>query len=41
MLSAYSQYPNRFVNGKPVVRVTPDAAWINPPMVERVVAVPS
>lgn len=41
MLSAYGQHPNRFVNGKPAVRGTPDAAWINPPMVERVVVVPS
>ncbi len=41
MLGAYAQNPNRFVNGKPVVRATPDAAWINPPMVARVVAVPS
>jgi putative transposase len=41
MLSAYGQHPNRFVNGKPAVRATPDAAWINPPMVERVVVVPS
>jgi putative transposase len=41
MLGAYGQNPERFVNGKPVVRATPDAAWINPPMVVRVVADPS
>ena len=32
MLAAYAKHPERFVNGKPVAKVAPDAAWINPPV---------
>jgi putative transposase len=29
--SAYSQHPERFVNGQPKTIALPEAAWINPP----------
>ncbi len=41
MLGAYGRNPDRFVNGKPAAKATPEAAWINPPKVARVVADPS
>jgi len=33
MLTAYARNPERFVNGKPIAKVAPVAAWINPPVV--------
>ncbi len=34
MLAAYPKHPERFVNGRPVAKVAPDKAWINPPVAE-------
>jgi putative transposase len=33
LVAAYAQCPQRFVRGVPVVRGTPDAVWINPPVI--------
>lgn len=32
MLAAYAAHPNRFVRGQPLVKGTPAAVWINPPL---------
>jgi putative transposase len=32
LAAAYTQFPQRFVRGEPVVKGAPDAVWINPPV---------
>ena len=32
LAAAYAQFPQRFVQGEPIVKGAPDAVWINPPV---------